>query len=271
MSEPVIDISNINVWKHNDMSFPTFNNTYDSTTNTNTLLYMGGNGYERLYLGVECTANQQVSFSVKFCSPTGYSCSYGDSQEYIAITSNKPNNVQELWSQTVVASTPLDGTASNTPVLYTVSYTPTEDTTLYFVIDYGYMVDGTQVTLVYQDITLTGGTVDITGIWYDDDGRLVNSDLPAPMSGTYMQDPYPPFWWYVENERLQNRFLAEPSAQGAFYDCTQLKKVEIPETVKYIGEYAFANTALTTVKIARDCTFFPTSFPPRCIIQYYDA
>lgn len=110
-------------------------------------------------------------------------------------------------------------------------------------------------------------------IWGVEDNRLVHDELPEPITGTLMQDPYPPFWWYVEDgdERLQNRFLAEPSAQGAFYDCTQLKKVEIPETVKYIGEYAFANTALTTVKIARDCTFFPTSFPPRCIIQYYDT
>lgn len=108
-------------------------------------------------------------------------------------------------------------------------------------------------------------------VWYLDGNELTNEYLPSPVTGTLMQDPYPPFWWYVEDERLQNRFLAEPSAQGAFYDCTQLKKVEIPETVKYIGEYAFANTALTTVKIARDCTFFPTSFPPRCIIQYYDT
>lgn len=268
MARPTILINDIDNWTKNGV-FPTFSNTYDDVNDINTLIYQGGNLYERIYLPIKCTANQQVVFSAKFCSPSGYNCSYGDSKEYFAITSNQPSNINELWSQTVVASTPLDGSASNTPVLYTVTYTPVSDTTLYLVIDFGYMVDGVQTTLVYQEITLEGAVPDTTGIWYDEDGKLINDDLPMSMGGTYMQDPYPPFWWYTEDDKLHNRFLPEPIYQGAFSDCTQLTKIEIPASVKYIGEYAFANTALTTVTIARDCTFFPTSFPPRCVIQYY--
>jgi hypothetical protein len=107
-------------------------------------------------------------------------------------------------------------------------------------------------------------------LWVVENNKLTHEYLPPDDLGdSIMVDPYPPFWWYDENNVLQNRFLADPIYQGAFCDCVNLRKVIIPPSVKYIGEYAFYNTALTTVTIARDCTFFPTSFPPRCTINYY--
>lgn len=108
-------------------------------------------------------------------------------------------------------------------------------------------------------------------LWVVENNKLTHEYLPDDDdSDTLMTDPYPPFWWYEnENNELQNRFMADPIYQGAFCDCVNLRKVIIPPSVKYIGEYAFYNTALTTVTIARDCTFFPTSFPPRCTINYY--
>lgn len=56
---------------------------------------------------------------------------------------------------------------------------------------------------------------------------------------------------------------------GAFYNAVKLTRVRIPETVKLIGEEAFANTALRSVTIAPDCTYSETSFPPGCEISYY--
>lgn len=228
MLAPIATPNKLGIWKRN-MSF-VFNNSYDATTNTNTLNYQGGNGYERLYLPVICSANQTVEFSVKFCSPTGYSCSYGDSQEYIAITSNEPSNSDALSSQSVLASTPLDGTASNTPVLYTVSYTPTTDTILYLVIDYGYMIDGVLVTLVYQDITLTGATVDIGNMWYVQNERLTNQYLPDPMD-SLMTSPNLQFWWYVDNNKLVTDLL--PPA------CPHVMEAPYPDNWWYVVDDDF--------------------------------
>lgn len=108
-------------------------------------------------------------------------------------------------------------------------------------------------------------------LWVVENSKLTHELLPDEDSvDGIMTDPYPPFWWYEnENNELQNRFMADPIYQGAFCDCVNLRKVIIPPSVKYIGEYAFHNTALTTVTIARDCVFFPTSFPERCTINYY--
>lgn len=58
---------------------------------------------------------------------------------------------------------------------------------------------------------------------------------------------------------------------GAFCHAVNLRKVTIPKSVKYIGRYAFRNTALTEVTIASDCTYYPTSFPDNCKINYYDG
>lgn len=108
-------------------------------------------------------------------------------------------------------------------------------------------------------------------LWVVEDNMLTHEYLPPDDLGdNIMVDPYPPFWWYEENDELQNRFLAEPIYQGAFCDCVNLRKVIIPPSVKYIGEYAFYNTALTTVTIARDCTYYPTSFPDGCVINFYE-
>lgn len=107
--------------------------------------------------------------------------------------------------------------------------------------------------------------------WHVIGGKFTHEYLSPPIVTPLMVEPYPPFWWYVDDGKLTNSYMADEVVQGAFANCTLLRKVEIPASVKYIGEYAFANTALTTVTIARDCTFFPTSFPLRCIIQYYDT
>ena len=60
-----------------------------------------------------------------------------------------------------------------------------------------------------------------------------------------------------------------PIMLGAFNYCKNLTEVIIPESVKYIGPYAFWETGLTEVTIAADCEYFEHSFPFSCKINYY--
>lgn len=125
-------------------------------------------------------------------------------------------------------------------------------------------------TFLPSEVVTANAEIEYPPPWYAEDNRLTNIDLPEPLTGKYISEPYPPFMWYVDENRLKRSNLPERVNLGAFADCTNLRRVIIPPSVKYIGEYAFANTALTSVTIARDCEFFPTSFPPRCIINYYN-
>lgn len=56
---------------------------------------------------------------------------------------------------------------------------------------------------------------------------------------------------------------------GAFANCTNLKKIVIPKSVKFIGENAFLNTELLSVQISSECVYSPTSFPDNCKINFY--
>ncbi len=56
--------------------------------------------------------------------------------------------------------------------------------------------------------------------------------------GEALKDPYSP--WTIDNY--------------AFYNCTSLSEVRLPEGLEQIGEYAFANTELTSIKIPSTVT-----------------
>lgn len=56
---------------------------------------------------------------------------------------------------------------------------------------------------------------------------------------------------------------------GAFMNAENLAYVSIPESVKAIGDNAFANTAVTDIRISSECTYFPSSFPQGCHVWYY--
>jgi len=113
-------------------------------------------------------------------------------------------------------------------------------------------------------------TRNLPNAWYVRDGRLVRDSLPEPLTGKYISEPYPPFIWYVNNNKLTTSNMPSVVPQGAFCNCTSLAKATISPTVKYIGEYAFYNTALKQVRIASDCVYYPTSFPPNCEIKFYN-
>ena len=83
--------------------------------------------------------------------------------------------------------------------------------------------------------------------------------------------PYPASFWYYDEDKQRLSMLLIPDAPGgAFTGCSRLAYISIPESVKEIGYRAFAETALTKVRIARDCVYDPTSFPEGCEIWYYD-
>ena len=101
-----------------------------------------------------------------------------------------------------------------------------------------------------------------------ENNRLTHSSLPEPITSV-ISEPYPPFWWYVSNGRFTHTGLPSPQGTGAFYGCSELEKVYIPESVKSIGEFAFAGTALTCVTIASDCIYSTSSFPSGCTVNFY--
>lgn len=107
-------------------------------------------------------------------------------------------------------------------------------------------------------------------LWNVDAGKLTHEGLPVPVT-SIMCEPYPPFWWYVSGGRLTHTGLPSPLGAGAFYGCTALENVYIPESVKRIGSMAFAGTALTSVTIASDCVYSETSFPSGCTVDFYPS
>lgn len=257
---PTSRISNINNWIKNG-TFATFNNVYSNGVNQ--LTYVGTDFFERIYFPLKVKANEECYLTVKFCSPSGFQCDYGDTKEYICFTSNEPSNQNALSAQTILTSAALDSSASNTPVEYTIRYTSAVDTAIYAVIDFGYMVDGVTTSLEYSDIETNGKE---TGWWRVDNGRLTHDDLPELLP--LLSPPYPPGVWEVESGRLAHDGLPEASKMGAFADCKKLRNVTIPSTVTYIGPYAFYGTSLTEVTIPRGCVYFDTSFPSGCTVNF---
>lgn len=298
-----MSITNINDWTKN-ITPPTFQNTYSDGHNM--LRYKGGGGHERIYYAVTIPKSNLLKFSLKFCSPTGYSCSYGDSQEYIVIFGNKPSSTDSMTNQTILARTAVSGVASETPVLYTVTYANTSgaDKTVYLGIDWGYIVDGVEITLRYDDIQaelifngwvlnennqleLTNGQLaaEIPGdiftweypatFWRLDSNNVLTlnsedwSPFPEPINDI-LTPPYPASFWYLDDKgKLETSLLPDSLPLGAFARCTSFSKIVIPEATKSIGEESFTETALLDVTIAEDCSYYPTSFPEGCEIKHY--
>lgn len=109
--------------------------------------------------------------------------------------------------------------------------------------------------------------------WVIQDNILTNTDFIAMPSKPFVGDSPLSMWRIDPNINNGMPFsplmIDLPLRYGAFYNATSLSKITIPYSCKYIGEYAFTNTALKKVKIAPDCTYFPTSFPEGCVVEFY--
>lgn len=100
----------------------------------------------------------------------------------------------------------------------------------------------------------------------------VRNDTGNALSGTAVLNNvsvYEHSAWAIENGKLINNDIPQIHLLGAFCNCKDMSVVSIPRSVKKIGRFSFKNTALTSVMIASDCEYFPTSFPDGCTINFY--
>ncbi len=111
------------------------------------------------------------------------------------------------------------------------------------------------------------------GMWRIQPG--VNDGYPhklgVPLYVPGLHPPLPEYGWKMDgvtNDGYPFR-RADAMLPGAFQNCENLRAITIPETVLSIGRYAFWGTALTTVRIAPACEYFPTTFPTDCEIYHY--
>lgn len=109
--------------------------------------------------------------------------------------------------------------------------------------------------------------------WYiDDSGELTHTSFPEVPERAF-QEPLPKSVWRTDNQYENgypfNMLMPEIPDVGAFANAVNLKQINIPPSVKYIGSEAFKNTKLKNVRIASDCTYFDTSFPDGCTINFY--
>lgn len=75
--------------------------------------------------------------------------------------------------------------------------------------------------------------------------------------------------WIIQDGEIKTDKMPNIELLGAFANNTKLTKVAIPSSVTLIGDTAFKNTALSSVKIAENCTYGDESFPKDCKIDFY--
>lgn len=108
--------------------------------------------------------------------------------------------------------------------------------------------------------------------WVIREDELTRDDFLEPPE-KYMTKPYPYLIWRTD-ETVQSGvpfhdLLPDKVYFGAFANAKNLTEISIPPSVKKIGEESFRNTKLKSVTIARDCSYYNTSFPDDCIINFY--
>ena len=92
----------------------------------------------------------------------------------------------------------------------------------------------------------------------------------GPTTGFHKNPPVQNKAWVIGENGLQTKSMSDPIYLGAFANQPTLVNVSIPSTVKSIGRYAFYNTGINHVKIASDCHYYATSFPPGTIVEFYE-
>ena len=170
-----------------------------------------------------------------------------------------------------------------------------DDQTLVFDLAVNYSVGG---IIMYNDVDDTPITTigEIAGpVWFmDSNDNLFNIMSPTPVA---MDAPYPMEFWTFEGNNLINllnpatiptstppypmmlwqeydnvlytNFSMENPLIGACSNTNNVETLVIPESVKYIGTYAFRNTNVSEVTIASDCQYSSTSFPNGCVIHFH--
>lgn len=166
----------------------------------------------------------------------------------------------------------------NSEIFHTDAITPPYDIdwtghndAKYFRVEIIREMEGAQQALI-KPTHVMSSTITGSGVWaLDSDEELTNAWLGDTLPEDLFTEPYPARFWFYDTDidGLNNYLLPQEPAGGAFMNCTTLEYVSIPESVQYIGKYAFTHTSLTKVRISKTCTYYPTSFPPGCEIWFY--
>lgn len=128
--------------------------------------YIGGSGYERLYLPITVTKNTTYAFTVDFCSPTGFLFKDFDSAgmggEFIYVFATEPTGT---WSPNSMVngssrfgilgkSEALNTNATNEYNKYIVIFNSGDLTTVYLSLSMGYIEDNKAVDLNFKNLAL---------------------------------------------------------------------------------------------------------------------
>ena len=175
--------------------------------------------------------------------------------KYLAATSGTTRSGIWAWGYRYDNSDPITFTTTDTATHLCVYYTNNSEYTTRVMLNEGSTIQP------YEAPTETFG-------WKVLNGQLTNSGFIDMPSTPFVGDS-PLSMWRVQGGVLQTGLSIPCEALGAFANATQLKRVEIPRSVKSIGAEAFRNTLLTSVTIASDCTYSSTSFPEGCVINFY--
>lgn len=110
-----------------------------------------------------------------------------------------------------------------------------------------------------------------SAFWYPDNGDVIHGgelDYTTPC----FSPPYPYVFWFPTNTPdVTHSFYYNYTPMGAFVGCPNITKVSVAKSVKRIGEIAFRDTSITSVKIAQDCLYIPeTTFPEDCEVTFYN-
>ena len=135
--------------------------------------------------------------------------------------------------------------------------------------------------------------------WYMTDSDLITADMipeslgweqPYPVGVWYMNEylelkaggipdrlrwekPYPYSVWYYAYDMDHVFDSAIPElleiTYGAFTGCANLEKIKFARSLLSIGKYSCTETALTSVTIPANCTYYETTFPPGCEVHTF--
>ncbi|MDE5584514.1 MAG: leucine-rich repeat domain-containing protein, partial [Ruminococcus sp.] len=106
-------------------------------------------------------------------------------------------------------------------------------------------------------------------LWSADvNSATVTNKLLPDIAKKAVSKPYPKALWRVR--KSANFPCHELMPRFAFIGMGKLKYINIPESVRKIGKFAFSGTVLESVKIHPECEFSKTSFPENCVIEFYD-
>ena len=129
-----------------------------------------------------------------------------------------------------------------------------------------WIIQGNQLVNTENTFDMPQSEVVSECVWKVNGNTLRTGILPDDMSQAKMTSPCS---WKVNGNTLRTGILPDDMLVGAFANANHLKKVTIPESVSYIGNSAFKNTSLSSVKISADCTYGSESFPENCNVESY--